>query len=247
MKVTLAEPRYLKDSISIISDLVSETRFKFTSAGLTIISMDPANVAMVIFKLLSSCFTEYNLQKDEDLGLNLNNLKQIFRRVEASDIVTLETDSSKLKITIKGTSTRRFAVPIIALDDKEQKEPPLEFPVEISMPTALLSAAIEDADIVADSVSFICDTNKFTLAASGDLNDAEVDILASDEVQITNDAGATIRSKYSIEYLKKMIAGAKIADTVTVRMGKDYPIKISFVTVDKLSLSFVLAPRVESD
>lgn len=247
MKVTLAEPKYLKDSISIISDLVSETRFKFTSAGLTIISMDPANVAMIVFKLLSSCFSEYNLKQDEEIGLNLNNLKQIFRRVESSDVVTLETESSKLKITVKGASTRKFAVPIIALDDKEQKEPALEFPVEISMPTTLLATAIEDADIVADSVNFICDTNKFTLVASGDLNDAEVDIIASDDVQITNDAESTIKSKYSIEYLKKMITGAKIADVVNVRFGKDYPVKLSFVSVDKLSLSFVLAPRVESD
>ena len=54
MKLVLAEPRYFKESIAIISDLVTEAKFKATKDGLELIAMDPANVAMVIFKLLSS-------------------------------------------------------------------------------------------------------------------------------------------------------------------------------------------------
>ncbi|MBS3133118.1 hypothetical protein J4470_03240, partial [Candidatus Woesearchaeota archaeon] len=54
MRLTLAEPKYLKDSISIISELVSETRIKVSSGGIELIAMDPANVAMVVFKLFPS-------------------------------------------------------------------------------------------------------------------------------------------------------------------------------------------------
>ena len=47
MKLSLAEPTYLKESISIISDLVSEARFKVTPDAIELVAMDPANVAMV--------------------------------------------------------------------------------------------------------------------------------------------------------------------------------------------------------
>ena len=60
MKLTLAEPKYLKDSISIISELVNEAKFNITKEGFELVAMDPANVAMVIFKLLASTFTEFN-------------------------------------------------------------------------------------------------------------------------------------------------------------------------------------------
>ena len=80
MKLALAEPKYFKDSISIISDLVSEAKFKATKDGLELIAMDPANVAMVVFKLLSSSFTEYQITGTEAVSINLNNLKQILRR-----------------------------------------------------------------------------------------------------------------------------------------------------------------------
>ena len=92
MKLTLAEPKYLKDSISIISELVTEGRFKITSDAIELVAMDPANVAMVIFKLLSSTFTEYELKEPVDIAINLNNLKQFLRRAKQNDILTLELE-----------------------------------------------------------------------------------------------------------------------------------------------------------
>ena len=65
MKLTLSEPKFLKDSISIISDLVTEATFKITKDAIELVAMDPANVAMVIFKLLSSSFVEYDVKENE--------------------------------------------------------------------------------------------------------------------------------------------------------------------------------------
>ena len=56
MKLTLSDSRYLKDSVAIVSELVNEGRFKITQDAMELVAMDPANVAMVIFKLLSSTF-----------------------------------------------------------------------------------------------------------------------------------------------------------------------------------------------
>ena len=60
-------------------------------------------------------------------------------------------------------------------------------------------------------------------------------------------ADAKVRSKYSIEYLKKMIGASKLSDVVELGFNKDYPLKMDFKAVDKLLLSFILAPRVENE
>jgi proliferating cell nuclear antigen len=248
MKLTLSKPQILKDSIAIISELVTEAQFNVTTDGLTLIAMDPANVAMVIFKLLSSSFVEYNLVKEVDIALNLNNLKQVLRRVNSSDMLTLEIeDESKLKITIVGKTTRRFSLPIIELDDREQKIPNLQFPFTASMPADTFVEAVEDAGVVADSLSIIGEDKKITISAKGDLSSVEVDIKADDDVEIVKEGEDVIRSKYSIEYLKKIVSGARVSDTVKLQLSKDYPLRIEFVEKDKLQLSFVLAPRVEND
>ncbi len=56
-----------------------------------------------------------------------------------------------------------------------------------------------------------------------------------------------VKAKYSIEYLKKMVSGSKIADTVQIQFNKDYPLKVDFKEVDRVMLSFILAPRVRKD
>ena len=101
MRLTLAENKYFKDSIMIISELVTEARFKIGKDAIELVAMDPANVAMVIFKLLSSCFTEYKVEKPVEVCLNLSNLKQVLRRVKPDDILIIELDSeNRLKMQL---------------------------------------------------------------------------------------------------------------------------------------------------
>ena len=246
MRLTLAEPKYLKESISIISDLVNEARFKVNKDSIELVAMDPANVAMIIFKLLSSTFTEYDVKKDVDIAINLSNLKQIIRRAKPNDMLTLELDDeNRLKITLRGDHLRTFNLPTIDFDEKEQKIPDLKFPVSINIPSAALNEAIEDVDVVAESVTFLAEPKKFTISAEGDLSQAKIEMKESDNIKIRADAN--VKAKYSIEYLKKMINGSKISDDVNIYFNKDYPLKLEYKAVDKVMLSFILAPRVEND
>jgi len=247
MKLSLAEPKYLKDSVSIISDLVNEARFKISSNAIELVAMDPANVAMVVFKLLSSAFTEYDVKKDVELAINLSNLKQILRRAGPNDMLSLELEENKLKIQLKGHSTRTFGLPIIDIEEKEQNVPELKFNATVQLASNMLNSAVEDADIVADSVSFSAKPKKFVISAEGDLSHASIEIKEGDNVKINVGGSEKVRSKYSVEYLKKMIAASKLADDVTIQFSNDYPLKLEYKTLDKLSLSFILAPRVENE
>ena len=248
MKLTLADPTYLKDSISIISELVNEARFKITPDAIELVAMDPANVAMVIFKLLSSCFTEYDVKNETELAINLNNLKQILKRAKPSDMLSLEiTEDNKLQITLKSNTTRTFSISIIELDEREQKVPELSFPISIETQSSILNDAIDDADIVAESVTLAAEKSKLIIAAEGDLSKANIEIKADDDTKITAESEDRVKAKYSIEYLKKIMSGSKIADSVSINFNRDYPLKVEYKVVDKILLAFILAPRVEND
>lgn len=247
MKLSLAEPKYLKDSIAIISELVNEATFKITPQAIELVAMDPANVAMVIFKLLSSSFVEYDVKKPVEVAINLNNLKQITRRAGPNDTLSLELEEDKLKITLKGNTKRTFHLPIISTEEKEQKVPELDFGVSIKTSASVLNEAIEDAGIVAESVSFCAEPSRFTIEAEGDLSKAHIEVKEDKSTKIDMRKKEKLRAKYSIEYLKKMIAAGKLAEDVIIHFNKDYPLKLDYKTVDKVSLSFILAPRVENE
>ena len=248
MKLSLAEPKYFKDSIAIISDLVEEARFKITKNAVEMVAMDPANVAMVIFKLPSSAFAEYDVKKELEVGIHLGEMKQVMRRAKQNDTVSLEvTSENRIQVTFRGANVRTFSMPIIEFEEKEQKVPELNFPVSITTPSANLVDAIEDVDIIAESVTFVAEPDKLVLMAEEDMSNAKIEIKKDDLTKIKADTQDKIRAKYSIEYLKKMISGSKLADTVQIRFNKDYPLKLDFKEVDKVMLSFILAPRVEND
>ena len=246
MKLTLAEPKYLKDSVSIISDLVTEAKFIIKKDGLELIAMDPANVAMVMFRLLSTCFTEYDVKQTVEIPINLTQFKQVLRRANSNDMVTLEYEDAKLKIQFQSDTVRTFSLPAIELDEKEQRVPELIFPVSIETSSSVLSEAVGDVEIVAESVTFQSDKLKFIVAAEGDLSKARIEIPANDVTKITSKNDG-VRAKYSVEYLKKMIEGSKISDKVTIQFSNDYPLRLDYKQMDKVSLSFILAPRVEND
>ena len=245
MKLTLAEPKYLKESVMIISELVNEARFKITKEAIELVAMDPANVAMVIFKLLSSSFVEYTVDQDVNIAINLGNLKLIMRRAKPQDTLTLELEQNKLRVVLKGGSTRTFSLPIIDLEEKEQRVPELKFACTIGLASSMLSDAIEDADIVGESVAFQCDKGTFTVEAAGELSNARIEMKEGKEVKVK--CLEVSKAKYSIEYLKKMMNGAKLSDTVEIHFSADYPLKLDYKAVDRMLLSFILAPRVENE
>ncbi|MGE0793245.1 MAG: proliferating cell nuclear antigen (pcna) [Candidatus Woesearchaeota archaeon] len=246
MKLTLAEPKYLKDSVSIISEIVTEATLNVTKNSVKMVAMDPANVAMVFFNLNASSFITYDLEEDTQLTLNLNNFKQVLRRIKGNDTLSLELEENKLKIVLQSTSKRTFLLPLIDAEEAEQRIPDLSFNASINTQSTLLNDSIDDVDVVGESVMFLVNEKIFSISSKGDLSKASVDIPADNVTSINCLADGT-KAKYSIEYLKKIIQGSKIADKVLIQLSNDYPLKITYSIKDKVELSFILAPRVDND
>lgn len=247
MKLILAEPRLIKDSVGAISDLVNEVVFKIDKDKIELVAMDPANVAMVIFKLLGSAFVEYDVKQDVSIALSLDSLNSVLKRAKPTDtlIMELEEKKNRLRIQLKGESTRTFDLSLLDLDDFSQKVPNLKFKTTIEVPSAVFNDAIEDMDVVAESVTFVTEKDKFIIEAEGRLNSASVEITSDDGTVINNKEDRVI-AKYSIEYLKKIMKGSKLSNNVVLQYGTDHPLQVDYKVMDKLVLSFILAPRMSN-
>lgn len=245
MKLTLAESRYFKDSILIIADLVNEAKFKIVPEYIEMVALDPANVAMVIFKMFSSAFIEYSIEEPLEIGINLNNLKSILRRAKPNDMLSIEVEENKLQITLKGKATRTFSIPLIDMEGQENKIPDLQFTAKVSTNSDILNEAIEDIDVVSEGVTFIADNKKLIIQGEGDLSKVKVEIKDDENTKI--ESTEVLKAKYSVEYFKKMIAAGKISDKVLLQFARDYPIKLEYKVIDKIMLGFILAPRSDTE
>ena len=237
--LTLAEPKKLINCIKAINGLVDEVLLRVKQDGLQIIAMDPANVAMAVFTFKKEGFVEYDVPKDLSAGVSLTSLSQILSRAKSDEDVLKLEFGDRINIGITGKVKKSFGLSIIEMDEKAEKVPELAPKATIKLQTKILQDAIDDADLVADNCSFICEKGKFSIKAEGDLSNARVEMLEADIVVAEDKA---VKSKYSVEYLKKMLIG-NIAKDVKVRYGEDYPLRLDYKK-DNIELGFILAPRI---
>jgi len=242
MLLKLDHPKLFSDIIGIISDLVLEVKIKVNREGMSIIAVDPANVAMVVFSLPSQAFSQLEVE-EEAVGVNLENLKAVLRRCSSGSSLVMSTEENLLKIEIIDKIKREFTLTMLDLEGKEKPIPELDFNTKIEMPGSDFAAAIEDCSIVADSVGFLANPEKFSIFAKGPLNSAN---LTYSKEQVMISTGTEVKSKYSLEYLQKMIKATKLTDKTLIKFGADYPLRMEF-NAPLMSLSFILAPRTDSE
>lgn len=240
MILKIEKPKLLSDAVNIISELVTEVRIKLLEDGLSIIAVDPANVAMVIFKLPKESFSQYEAG-GEVWGVNLSDLKGILKRASSSSSVVLEQVENKLKISIFDKVKRVFNMALIDVDSEDKNEPGLEFSCKVELNSKDFAQAVEDCSVVADSASLVAGNGFFIVEGVGSLNSARAEF-SGDEASIEGIG----KSKYSLEYLMKFIKSGKLSEKVELNFSDDYPLRINFAG-EAMGIGFVLAPRVEND
>jgi proliferating cell nuclear antigen len=240
MLIQLNNPVLLSKAVEIISELVTEVRIKFSEFGLSIVAIDPANVAMVGFRIPKTAFSRFEAG-EETIGINLDSLKQILKRCGSGSSLILEKKENLLSIQIQDRIKRNFTLSLIEIDSEEKQIPDLEYSSKVEINSVDLVASIEDCSVVSDACSFIIKEGKFILEAKG-INSAYSEF-SGDEAKIEAEDS---KSRYSLEYLKKFMKGAKISDKTILEFATDHPLRVDF-RGEHSELIFILAPRVETE
>ena len=247
-KISMSDVDLLKNSIPIISEIIDEGIFRVDQNGISMLSPDRAMVAVIELKILSTAFDEFNVKGEDYLGLNMANLAAVIKRAKSGDKIMLEKKEggNTLKITIKGDGVRVFEIPL--LDIKAEKPPvdKLAFTSKIELESKIVEEGISDADIIGDSIVIEANPSAFRMSAKGDVSSAYLELTKQDKGLLDLKVTTNVRSQYPLDYLKKMIKVGKISEQMVLEFGNDYPLRLGFKSIDKMQLSFILAPRVET-
>lgn len=245
-KAVLADPKLLKSSIDAISNMIDEAGVSVNDSGIRLRAMDPAHVALVDFELGKEVFDSFEVKGSLVLGLDLDRLNTILKRAGTNDKISLAFDqeTNSLRIKFENASTRTFNQPLIEVSEEELKVPNLDFPSTVELSPSIVNEAIKDAEIISDHVTLKVDQGCLFVLAKGDLGNVEVKVSKDDAVQF--ESKKACQSMFSIEYLKDMVKASDVASSVRISLGDNIPVKVDFLAPNA-RLSFLLAPRIESD
>ena len=247
-KAVIKDPKLLKDSIDILSQLIDDALFNFRRRGIELIAADRTMVSFVDFKLKSSAFEKYVCDKDINVGVNLLNFLTVLKRANVDDKLTLSLDEkeNKLEVLLEGNSVRRFALPLLQISKKEAPDIDQllkKFTADAEVSSNILEQGINDADIIADSVIVELSPDKLRMYAEGNSSKSELKLFKGTDILTDLNAKEIVSARYSLDYLKKMIKASRISDKVKMMLGKDFPLRLVFEN-DNTFLSMILAPRV---
>lgn len=254
-KLVLAETKLLKDSLKVIKELITEACFTIDREGIKICCLDSANICLTDFKLLSSAFSEYNLNKQSSfkIGLNIKNFYDKIKKIKKEEYIILEYDKEKhgfkLILTFKGNNTKTAKIHIIDIQEEQDNKVDLEFK-NLALITTNSKDLKKDFEFITEvAESFILKTykDKFIFSCVDEFEQPHDLIIEGGRETNTfiNDVEREVKSKYSAQYFKKMLEAELISDRVILKYSDDFPLQISFINKNKVELKFILAPRVD--
>jgi proliferating cell nuclear antigen len=245
-EAVLGEVSLFRDSMGAISDIIDEAEMQIKAGGLKLVAADRAVVVVIDFFMSKDAFRQYDYTEDAKVGLNLTNLMHILKRARPEETMHMKLEGNKFHIIFRGSSTRSFVLPLI--DVSREEIPPIDklvFPASIKINSDLLNSGVEDAELIGDSIILTARKDSFVMRSESDTSLAQMDMTSGTSGLKIIEIGEPVRSRFSTDYLKKIMKARKLTENVSLSMSTDYPLKVDFDVPGKMQMSFILAPRVE--
>lgn len=242
----MKDATHLKNLLTAMATLIDEARFFVTADKISLREMDPSRVAMVDFEWPKTAFDEYNADS-ATICINISELLKLLRAGKEDSLqLSLNEETGKLIITIKGKYTRTFNMPTLEPGEEEVPVPKVTFNVNARLDVAALNDAFEDASLVSDHVKFEASENdKLIINAQGDLMGAAIEFQRGNDALLALEIKEPSKATFSLAYLSEICkACTSLAAVATVEFSTDMPVRLNFEQKEG-QLIYYLAPRIE--
>ena len=214
----------LKDVVDTLSTVVTEAKFKISQQGISVNAVDPAHVAMVSLEIPKGVLSEYDIDNEEELSMDLEKVKGILKLASGNDSFIITKDKEKLRFEIGNI------IKSISLLDNNQittpRVPQIVAEDYIVLNKGDLEKGLRAAEDVSDAIRLTMNPDSFSAKSMSDADESEM-ILPKDmlkEIQCKE----SIKSSYPLEYLLKFMKSVSPNEEIKLSFKSDYPLTIEF-------------------
>lgn len=229
-----------------VSSYAGEAKLHFGEEGLNVRARNPENVAMITVDIPSVSFEAYKVDKSTVIGVDVARLYEISKGVSISKnrkitLVELLSNGNELVVKFGG-----FEYSISLIDpstiNRAPKELRLSLPARIVLDAGKFRRYLSLVEKINDRVMFKSDSSGLSISAEGDLDTITVHIGENELIDFNR---AEAESMFGIDYLIDFIKNFQTGDTLTINLGRNYPVKLIHEAAGgKVRCELVLAPRI---
>ena len=236
----------LNRALEAVTVLVDTATLQFGPDGLSIETVDPANVAAASLSMLSGAFSEFEGDETQ-ISIDVSRVARITRNINDHQTVELLYNSESHELRLDSGSYE-FELSLIDPNSVHsgQKAADIEPPGKVVIEGDELHKAVTMADMFSDELILGIDADRgvFYINAMGD-NDSMAVSFGSDEEAIEELEPTKAHTVFSLKYLSDMVQIVPNQNNVRLKLGEEYPARIHFDIADgEGRVAYGLAPRV---
>jgi len=236
----LKEAKEFQHAIKAISNFISEGNFRFNDFGLSFRALDQSQVVLVDFSMKKELFEKFDLEPTL-IGLDLQELNKVCRRMQPNDSLELKLNDSMLLLRIKNETEREFSLPLLDLGEEEPKIPTEEFDAIINIKAKILQEILKDSILFSSSVILSVKEKKFFIEASSAHGSFKSQLKESKNLTIK--AKKDLTSKFSLNFLDGIVREADPNSFIKIELKNDAPMKLTYF-IGKSEIKFYLAHMI---
>lgn len=224
--------------VDAIRRVAPECHFHFTSDGIEVRAINPTTVALVLAKFKVECPIQ------EDIAVNTYTLKNLLTCFDDETDYVLNLSLSKsgdkqFLIIESGNISCRTEL----LDPRTiRKSPETNYDytrlVLVELTGCELSQAIIRCNSISPKVEFKVENGQLFILTD------DPPSMVSTRFDKCLPEPRTVKSRFSLDYMRDLAKSMSLADTVKIWVGNDFPVRFDF-TYNGVDVAYLLAPRVE--
>ena len=244
-RVKYPDAKVFREFIEALSKIVEEAKFTIGESGIRVVGMDPAKVALIEIEMPSEAFLEYEVEREIEMGVNLEALADAIRRGKKGDTVSfLVTDDKVLvKLETQTGAIKRYLTPNLEVTIDVPENPKLEHDVEASIISDTLKRAVKDAEAISDLILIEAEEGEIRFKGYVEgRSKMEMRLKEGSPALIYLEVRNPTTSAYDIAHLKNVLNLTKVAAAVDLKFSSDRPLELVFKSTEGSKVRYLLAP-----
>ncbi len=236
----------IKCIFEVLKDILNDVNIIFDPAGIRILSLDSARIALVNVFLDAKNFEEYVCTKRVIAGVNISNTYRILKSISGTDIMTMEfggDDSHSLKITVYNDlkkMTTNHELKLLDINDEGLDVPDVQLDTVTVLSSSEFQKIARDMLNLSNSVTIRRHSTVFDMSCCGDFANQSTSIDGLPDV-----GSQDIRNEFSLKYINMFTKSTNMSQNLEIFMGENMPIILRYCIANLGDLKFYLAPNVD--
>lgn len=244
------DARQFRDIMKVVAEFQDEPIFTVDREGVSLDTMDPTRVSLIVLKMPKHAFYEYQANKQaKKICFNVEEmLKIVFKSVHKDEAVKVKNGGDSLTISLEGYQglSRQWNISLLEGIEEKNPTPKMKFKAKAVIMLSALTTILEDAKNVSENVIISANTKEIQFKAKGDFTEYANTLKRGNEslIKIEGYERNHAKAQYSLGYLLPFVKLVKpLVDYITLEYATEMPIKVS-APLDPIELAFWLAPRI---